>query len=57
MKHPSTSVATTAEHVEIVRACANDLVPLAPKQRVYCSDPCKQLVRLWRLKTSLPVKS
>lgn len=39
-----------------VRACAADLRPLTPKQRVYCSDACKQLVRLWRLKTSLAAK-
>jgi len=36
-----------------VRACAADLKPLTPKQRVYCSDACKQLVRLWRLKMSI----
>jgi hypothetical protein len=42
-----------AERVEVVRVCANDCKPLTPKQRVYCSDACKQLVRLWRLKMSL----
>ena len=42
--------------VETIRECANDLKPLTPRQRVYCSDACKQIVRLWRLRMSL-VKS
>lgn len=41
---------------EIVRECANDLKPLKPGQRVYCSDTCKQIVRLWRIKMALTVK-
>lgn len=41
---------------EVIRECANDLKPLKPGQRVYCSSTCKQIVRLWRLKMALAVK-
>jgi hypothetical protein len=46
-----------SETTEVVRVCACCLAPLPPKQRVYCAGgACKQLVRLYRLKTSLAVR-
>lgn len=49
----SPTVKVVDQSSDVVRVCAADLRPLTPKQRVYCSDACKQLVRLWRIKAAL----